>query len=408
MHHHRGVRFRALLLAVVGVLVAGTTLMGLGPTVQAAPERQQRQVVTWGASADRTGGTFTDQTVRNLVHTSIGGPNVRISLSNAFGDRAVTFDSVYVGVHDAGAALVPGSNREVLFSGSPTVTVPAGAEVLSDPLDWTVPADTTIAVSVHVVGASGALTGHNLAMQHSYAGPGDVAADEGGAAFTTRFSRWVWVEAVVVDAPKQVETVAFLGDSITDGHSSTVNANHRWPDYLADRLASRPLVHQHGILNEGISGNRVLTDGAGVSAQARFDRDVLSQPGVETVVLLEGINDIGGGQATSADQLIAAYQQLIRRAHARGVCIVGGTLTPFEGAGYYSEAKEAIRSAVNEWVRTSGEFDAVIDFDAATRDPANPRRFLPAYDIGDHLHPNDAGYEAMAAAVDPAVLECDR
>ena len=240
-----------------------------------------------GASADKVTGSFTDQTVRNLVHTSIGGPAVQISLSNVFGDRTVTFDSVYVGIQTgSAAALAPGSNREVTFSGQPTVTVPAGAEILSDPVDTTVPADTTIAVSVHVVGASRALTGHNFTAQTSYASAaGDFAADESGTPFAQTVSR-----------------------------CSTTNTNRRYPDYVADRLATRPTVHRFGIMNEGISGNRVLVDSAGVSVQARFDRDVLSQPDVHTVIVMEGINDIGNGTATSADQLIAAYKQLIARA----------------------------------------------------------------------------------------------
>ncbi|MET8835942.1 SGNH/GDSL hydrolase family protein [Micromonospora sp. NPDC004540] len=367
------------------------------------------QVVTWGASADRTSGSFTDQTVRNIVHTSIGGTNLRISLSNVFGDRTATFDSVYVGVQSGGAGVVPGTNRQVTFAGSNTVSVPNGAEVLSDPLPGDVPAGTNLTVSIHIKGASGSLTGHNLAMQTNYiSGAGDHTADTDGAAFTQQATRWYWVDALVVDQREQVDTVATLGDSITDGYGSTRDANRRWPNYLARRIAEQPPAHQFGVMNEGISGNRVLTDGAGVNVQARFDRDVLSQPDVRTVILMEGINDIGGGVATSADQLISAYRILISRAHADQTCILGATLTPFEGAGYYSPAKEVIREQVNTWIRTSGEFDGVIDFDQVTRDPANPKRFLPAYDVGDHLHPSDAGYEAMANAVDLSQLECKR
>jgi lysophospholipase L1-like esterase len=330
-------------------------------------------------------------------------------LSNVFGNRAITFDSVFVGVQDSGAAVVPGTNRQVTFGGTERVRIPNGADVLSDPLPGDVPADTNLAVTVHVVGDSGSLTGHNLAMQTNYiSGAGNFAGENSAAPFTQQQNHWYWVESLVLDAPQQVDTVATLGDSITDGYGSTVNANHRWPDYLADRIAEQPPAHRFAVMNEGISGNRVLTDGAGVSVQARFDRDVLSQPDVRTVVLMEGINDIGGGQATSSEQLIQAYRALIARAHADQTCIVGATLTPFEGAGYYSEAKEVIRSEVNDWIRGSGEFDAVVDFDEATRDPANPKRFLPAYDVGDHLHPSDAGYQAMADAVDLRDLECNR
>jgi lysophospholipase L1-like esterase len=409
----QSVRAAGLVLATaLAIAVASAAPVTAEPSPNAAPPSASAttdQVVTWGASADRTGGTFTAQTVRNIVHTSTGGTNVRVSLSNVFGDRAVTFDSVYVGVQDSGAAVVAGTNHRATFGGSTSVTVPNGAETLSDPIPVDIPADTNLAVSVHIAGASGNLTGHNLAMQTSYvSATGDFAADTTGAAFTQTTSHWYWVDALVVDKPEQVDTVATLGDSITDGAGGTANTNHRWPDLMADRIAGQPGPHQFGVMNEGISGNRVLTDGAGVSAQARFDRDVLSQPDVRTVIVMEGINDIGGGQATSSDQLIQAYRSLIARAHADHTCIVGATLTPFEGAGYYSEAKEEIREQVNEWILTSGEFDGTIDFDKATRDPANPKRFLPAYDTGDHLHPSDAGYQAMADSIDLSQLECNR
>ena len=400
---------RTTVLAFTALLSAGLVAV---PGTTAVAVAELDEVVTWGACAARVTGAVDGQTVRNIVHTSIGGPAARISLSNVFGDRPLTFDSVYVGVQADGATVTPGTNTRVTFSGGHTsVTVPPGAEVLSDDMKIAVPADTNLAVSVHVVGASGQITGHNFTAQTSYlSGAGDSAANESAAPFGTTINRWYWVDAVVVDAPELVDTVAFLGDSITDGVGSTPNANHRYPDYLADRLATRPVVQRFGIMNEGISGNRVLADGAGVSAQARLDRDVLSQPDVKSVVLLEGINDIGGGQATSADQIIAAYRQLIARAHSADVCIIGGTLTPFEGARppYYTPEKDLIRKAVNEFVRTSGEFDSVIDFDAAMRDPANPNRFLPAYDSGDHLHPKDAGYQAMANAIDLKQLNCRR
>lgn len=367
------------------------------------------QVVTWGTSADRTTATLDGQTVRNIVHTSVGGTNLRVSLSNAFGDRPVTFDSVYLGLQASGASLASSSNRRVTFGGSGSVTVPNGAEVLSDPLPGVVPADQTFAVSVHVSGATGVVTGHNVANQISYlSASGDHAAAESGAAFTTSISRWYWVETLVVDAPQQVDTVATFGDSITDGNGSTTSANQRWPDYLARRILGLPQPQRFGVMNEGISGNRVLADGPGVSAQARFDRDVLSKPDVRTVVVMEGINDIRWGFARSPEDLISAYRQLIARAHAKGVCVIGGTLTPFEGGSLYTEDKDVIRQAVNEWIRASGEYDAVVDFDKVTRDPANPRRFLPAYDSGDHLHPGDAGYAAMAEAVDLGQLECHR
>nr|WP_246321822.1 SGNH/GDSL hydrolase family protein [Nocardioides panzhihuensis] len=374
-------------------------------------------VGTWGASADMVGGAvgtvgLVDRSVRNLVHNSLGGSGVRITLSNVFGDRPVTFASAHLGLAGDGAAVVPGTNRPVTFGGADEVTVAPGTEVLSDPVDATVPADTTLAVSFHVVGESGPITGHDVATQTSYvsgtAGD-DVAGQESGTSFTTQISSWYWVESVVVEKPRRVRTAVLFGDSITDGNGSTVGANRRYPDVLADRVATSRFAGRFGVMNEGISANRVLADSSGGErALDRFRRDVLEQPGVATVVVLAGINDIRWDQADEASDLIVAYRDLIAQAHAEDVCVVGATLTPYEGGSRYTPARDRIRAAVNDWIRTSGEFDGVADFDAATRDPARPARFLPAYDSGDHLHPGDAGYAAMAEAVDLSLLDCDR
>jgi lysophospholipase L1-like esterase len=397
----------ALLCALAGSVL---TPAAANPASAALPPGgQPQQVVTWGASADRTTASLAGQTVRNIVHTSVAGEGMRVSLSNVFGTAPVTFESVYVGTTDAGAALVAGTNRRATFGGLTSVQVPPGADVLSDPLPGTVPADQTLAVSVHAVGDPGTVTGHNVANQTSFIAPdGDAGAQESATPFTKTTNHWYWVDGLVVDAARQVGTVATFGDSITDGNHSTAGANRRWPDFLTHRMLGRPGPMQFGVMNEGISGNKVLADGSGVSAQARFDRDVLAQPGVQTVVLLEGINDIRHQNATSPEDLISAYKQLTARAHADDVCIVGGTLTPYEGGSLYSEDRNQIRQAVNRWIRTSGAFDAVVDFDRATRDPDRPTRFLPAYDSGDHLHPGDAGYQAMAAAVDLTDLDCNR
>lgn len=367
------------------------------------------QVGTWGTAADTTTLALSDQTVRNIVHTSVGGSGLRISLSNAFGSVPVTFDSAWVGRAGEGAAVVSGSNRRLTFGGAPSVTIPVGAEVLSDAVPGDVPAQSTLAVSIHVVGDAGRVSGHKLAHQTNWiSGVGDHAADESGAAFTTPTTSYAWVESAVVEAPQQVDTVVALGDSITDGDKSTTSANRRWPNVLARRILAGPQPLQFGVMNAGISGNRVLADGPGVSAQARFDRDVLAQPDVRTVVVMEGVNDLRWEFATKPADLIQAYRQLIERAHARGVCVIGGTITPWEGGSLWSAPKDAIRGEVNEWIRTSGEFDAVVDFDAAVRDPAQPSRMLAAFDSGDHLHPGDAGYEAMGNAVDLKALECTR
>jgi lysophospholipase L1-like esterase len=264
-------------------------------------------------------------------------------------------------------------------------------------------------VSIHAVGDPGTVTGHKLAHQRSWvSAQGDHAQDESSTAYATPTTSWAWVEALVVETPQQVDTVVAFGDSITDGDRSTTGANRRWPDLLAERLLRMPAPKHLGVMNAGISGNRVLTDGSGQSAQARFDRDVLAQPDVSTVVVMEGVNDLRWDLATTPADLIGPYRQLVARAHARGVCVVGGTIPPWEGGSRWSPAKDDVREAVNAWIRGSGELDAVVDFDAALRDPQRPARMLPAYDSGDHLHPGDAGYAAMAAAVDLGDLECHR
>jgi lysophospholipase L1-like esterase len=329
---------------------------------------------------------------------------LRVSLSNVFGTQSVTFGYVSVGVRDTGAAVTPGTNRQVTFSGSPSITVPAGAQVLSDPLTGSVAAQQDLAVSIYVRGAAGTVTGHNLAMQTSYVSTaGNHAAEDVPDAFTTQVSNWYWLAGLEVTEPSTVSSVVALGDSITDGYGSTPNTNSRWPDVLARRLLALPKARQMGVLNEGISGNKILSDGAGVSTEARLDRDVLAQPGVRTIILLEGINDLSGG--ATAEQVIAGDRQLIARAHAAGKCILGGTLTPFGNAGAVEKAAVV---TVNSFIRKSGEFDGVVDFNAAVRDPAHPDRMLPIYDSGDSLHPGDAGYNAMGQAVPLAELRCSR
>jgi lysophospholipase L1-like esterase len=268
-------------------------------------------------------------------------------------------------------------------------------------------------VSLHVAEPTGAVTWHSGANATTWVADGNHASDEAADAFATTFTSWFWLSGIDVANARVVRTVVALGDSITDGSRSTLDANNRYPDFLARRLlAAAPPGRQVSVLNNGIGGNRILNDGpvglesVGVKAVARFDRDVVAQTGVTDVILLEGINDIGFSaslapdQDVSAAEIIEGMQNLIARAHAKGLRIYGGTLLPFQGAFYYTEAGEAKRQAVNQWIRTGGEFDAVIDFDAALRDPENPLRFRAEYDSGDHLHPGDAGYQAMAEAID--------
>lgn len=411
-------RLRSRTVVVVGVVLgllltaSGTSTLAKGPAQEAVAADSPRVVVTWGAAQF----TITDppdtvgRTVRNVLHTSIGGSGVRISLSNAYGTRPVTFDAVRVALHAAGPAVVPGSSHRATFNGRTAVTIPAGQKVLSDPLDWELPADATITVSLHVVNDPGVVTGHRLAMQTSYLSDrGDATDDQSGAAFTTTISSWYWLEAVTVEAPSEdMSTVAFLGDSITDGHSSTSAANLRWPDQFADRIETTPYGQQFAIMNQGISANKVLADGVGEAILTRFDRDVLEQPGVSTVVIMAGINDILFDDATRPRHLIKAYRMLIQRAHDRGICVVASTLTPFGQSDRWTPAREKVRAGVNQWIRETDEFDATVDFDAAVRDPDTPTSFRPGLVAPDQLHPTDAGYAAMAKSFDPSLLTCSR
>jgi lysophospholipase L1-like esterase len=356
----------------------------------------------------------------------VGGATVRVRFSNTFGDQPLEIGRAAIGVELSGASVAAGTNRPLLFAGQTAVTIPPGAEVLSDPVNLTVAPLQDLVVSTYLPQASGPATQHADAQQVNYVASGDQALSDSGAAFTTQTQSWYLLDDVDVLVPKRVRgTVVALGDSITDGAASTVNTNARWPNDLARRLDARE-GSTLSVIDEGISGNRVLNNSPcfGVDALARLDRDVLSQAGVRDVILLEGTNDIGFSQTSptnvypgvpvpcflpntdvSAAQIIAGYQQIIAQVHAKGLRIFGGTLTPFKGAGYFTTAGEAKREAVNAWVRSAGQFDGVIDFDRATRNPADPQSLLPAYDSGDHLHPNDAGYQAMANAVDLRLFE---
>jgi lysophospholipase L1-like esterase len=356
---------------------------------------------------------FSGQTLREIVHTSIGGGTVRVRLSNVFGKQGVEIGAVHLAVRGKDAEIASGTDRTLTFSGRPSVTIPPNAMILSDPVKLAVQPASDLAVSIYL--PNRALGGgvHYAAEQTSYIGPGDQAAAP-AISQPQPVTSWIFLAGVDVQASESAGAVVAFGDSITDGARSTLDANHRWPDILAARLRARK-GRELGVVDAGIGGNRILHDAQsnvrfGVNALARFDRDVLEQPGVKYVVVLEGINDLGHAgssaplsETVTADDLIAALRQLIARSHERGVKIFGATLTPFEGTvfnGYFSPEKEAKRKALNQWLRTAKEFDGVIDFDKAVSDPAHPDRVLPAYDSGDHLHPGDAGYKAMADSVD--------
>ncbi len=415
------------LRALFGLTLAMGWLSVLAP----GDDGPQRWVTTWttaNAASDQP-AEFSNQTIREVVHTTIGGGALRIRLSNTFGTRSIRLDAVFVGLQKTGlqkegAALVPRSNHEVTFGGSRSIAIPEGAEVLSDPVSFAVGSGQNLAISLFTAGETGPATVHGSAFQTNYvSGAGNFAAEEDMNAFATAagsktIGSWYFLSAVEVLVPASVKgAVVALGDSITDGASSRLDKNERWTDVLGRRLLDNHI--QIAVLNAGIGGNRVLTSSPcwGQNALARLGRDVLAQAGIEAVILFEGTNDIGQPDApaadtnpcrsrtqVTADEIIAGYKQIIARTHARGLKIFGATILPYRGLGAWTAAGEAKRVAVNQWIRTSGAFDGIIDFDADLRDPTTPARLAPQYDSGDHLHPGPAGHEAMGNAVDLALF----
>ena len=351
---------------------------------------------------------LTNQTLRQIVHASVGGSRVRVVLSNAFGSAPVTIGAAHVAMRSKDDAIQAPGGGPLTFSGRPSITIPANAIAYSDPLALTVPRFADLAIDLYLPGTTSTVapvTLHGASHQTNYIS--DTGNHAGAPKLPTvaTVQNWFFLSRVEVDASDAPGVIVAFGDSITDGTASTLDANGRWPDLLARRLLASGLSAP-GVVNAGIGGNRLISEGAynaGINALARFDTDALSQTGATHVIVLEGINDIGNARRNStpsAADLIAAHTQMIERAHARGVKMIGATLTPFWGANYYTDDGEAKREAVNTWIRTSGVYDGVIDFDKATRDPNDPRKLLPAYDSCDHLHPSDAGYKAMADAID--------
>ena len=361
--------------------------------------------------------TLWNQTIRQIAAVSIGGRHVRVVLSNEYGTRPLVVGAAHVALSDKGAAIEAGSDRTLTFGGHASITIPPGAPAISDPVDLTVAPFGSLAVSLFLPEVTPTTTMHWEGVQTAYIAAGNKVSDADVKADSTTVSRLFLSEILVDEAPGARAIVTF-GDSITDGNGSTVDANHRWPDLLARRLANAggaPVA----VLNEGISGAKVLSDRMGTNALARFDRDVLAQPHADTVVVMMGINDIGWPGCAlaprdtipTADEVIDGYRQLIARAHTHNMRIVGATLTPFADSfkgspfeGYYTADKEKVRVAVNTWIRSSGAFDGVIDFDEVVKDPNRPTYILAAYDKGDHLHPQDDGYKAMAESIDLALL----
>jgi len=345
-----------------------------------------------------------DQTVRMIVHTSIGGRSVRLELSNAFGKEILVIDEAHVAVRKSDSSIEASTDRPVTFGGDKGITIRPGALIVSDPVDLDLKPMSDLAVSLYVVKSEGVPTSHVLGLHTSYIANGDVVAQQVLDSPTTATS-YFWLRSVDVSTPKDNFAIVCLGDSITDGAATTVDHNSAWSALLAERLNKQKRGPAIAVLNEGINGNQVLRDGAGVSALARFDRDVLSLSGVRWIILLEGINDINihgeitGPDALTAPDLIEGYRQIISRAHMHGIRVMGATLTPDEGIWTYAPVGEATRQAVNQWIRTAKEFDAIVDFDAAIQDKSAPTKLLPSFNSGDNIHPNDLGNQAMADSV---------
>jgi lysophospholipase L1-like esterase len=355
-------------------------------------------------------------TLRQVVHLTVGGPSIRVRVSNAFGTAPLHLVTVHVAqpVSAASSRIEPATNRALTFNDRPDVLVPAGAEYLSDPLSYPVTALSSLAITMEIEAPPDQQTGHPGSRATSYLAPGLLAsAPELTGAQT--MEHWYFLSGVDVSAGPHASAVVTLGDSITDGHGATTNGNDRWPDVLAARL-QKAEPNKVAVLNEGIGGNRLLLDGLGPNALARVDRDVIAQNGVRYVIVLEGINDLGTLTRTApvpeaqhqdlVHRMIGVYSQIISRAHAHGIKVMGATLLPFNGSDYYhpDAANESDRQAVNAWIRAPGHFDTVVDFDKLTADPAHPERLRAEYDSGDHLHPSPAGYHAMADAIPLDVL----
>jgi len=406
--------------AVGGLTVAACSWTQAGSPAEApAPV----WIASWGASQQipepanaLPADDLRDATVREIFHLSVGGPALRVHLSNVFGTEPLRFTSVHVArpLSPSSAAIDAASDRPLTFAGRADVLVPPGAEFVSDPLDFAAAPLSDLAVTFHLSAPPAQQTGHPGSRATTYYVHGDFA---GAAALTEpkHIDHWYQVAEIDVqagpDAGRGAAAVVALGDSITDGHGATTNGNDRWTDVLAARLQGSPATRGIGVSNQGIGGNHLLTDGLGPNALARFDRDVLAPTGARWVIVFEGVNDLGGlarnGEVPAADhaalveRVVAAYRQIIARAQAHGLRIYGATITPYLGSAYYHPGplSEADRQAVNQWIRAPGHFDAVIDFDVVVRDPQQPSQLLPAYDCGDHLHPSPAGYKAMGSAI---------
>jgi lysophospholipase L1-like esterase len=401
---------------MISIRPAMLVCLGIALAANSPPPPAARWTGSWAASQQvpeprnaLPDAALADATLRQVVRLSIGGRRVRVLLSNAFGTEPLTIRAAHIARSGRGATLLPGTDRALTFDGTPDVIIPAGASYWSDPIDIAAPALSSLAVSLYLPAAPKGQTSHPGSRATSYLIPGNHVADATLTGAQT-VEHWFQLAGVAVDQPSS-RAIVTLGDSITDGHGATTDGNDRWPDLLATRLQATPALRPVGVLNHGIGGNRILADGLGPNMLARFDRDVLAQPGVRYLIVLEGINDLGSltreapvapaDHAALVAHMIGAYRQIVARAHAAGIRVYGATILPDGGSSYYhpDPRNEADRAAINAFIRAPGNFDAVIDFDAMLRDPAAPTRLRARYDSGDGLHPSPAGYRAMADAI---------
>jgi len=354
--------------------------------------------------------SFADQTIRMVARVSVGGKRIRVTLSNMLNAQPLEVGAAALALRKAGSEILEASNRPLTFAGRASFTVPPGAIVVSDPVNLDVSPSSDVAVSLYLPRDTGAPTNHTIGLHSGFVAKGNVTAARAMPDAETTFA-YAWLTGIEVEAPRGSFTVVALGDSITDGYATTRDADQAWPTLLARRLQANKGTAGIAVINQGISGNQVLRDGAGLSALGRLDRDVLGRPGVKWVILLEGINDINirgrsdGPNALTAEELIWGYQQIIARCHAHGIRVMGAMIMTEEGVPTASERGEQIRQTVNRWILAKGNFDAVVDFDAVVRDPQHPARVKQEFDPGDHIHPNDAGNQAMANAFDLAMFK---
>jgi lysophospholipase L1-like esterase len=397
--------------------------------VNAPASQAKGWLAAWGAAPVPPGpargptpgtATFSNQTIRQVVRISAGGDRIRIRFTNEYGSQPLLIGAARLALADPNGVVQENLSRPVLFAGKPSASIPAGSPLVSDPVDLPVKSLSTLSISLYLPENTGPCTCHPVGMQTAYVSAAGDFTDAPFAPNQTIQTR-SFIAGVEVETSLPAKAVIALGDSITDGVGSTPDANHRWPDLLAERLVARDRRKSWGVVNMGISGNRVLNDGAGQSALARFDRDVLSVPGAAYVIIFEGVNDLGisfghftgpfaekslaPARKATAVEMIAGYRQLIERSHSKGLKVLGATIAPYAGSGYYSEEGEAQRQAINSWIRTGGAFDGVLDFDAVLRDPREPTQIADALHAGDHLHGSDAGYAAIAKSIDLALFK---